>query len=60
MDEMLKGIEGVPCYLDDIMICLKTEMEHYGVFRQVLCRLQEHNVRARMKNAVSCKAVSTT
>ncbi len=57
---MLKGIEGVPCYLDDIMICLKTEMEHYGVFRQVLCRLQEHNVRARMKNAVSCKAVSTT
>ena len=48
MDEMLKGIEGVTCYIDDILICSNTETEHYDVLRQVLCRLQEHNVRARM------------
>ena len=49
MDEMLKGIEGVTCYIDDTMICSnETEAEHYDVLRQVMCRLQEHNVRARM------------
>ena len=48
MDDMLKGIEGVTCYIDDILICSNTETEHYDVLRQVLCRLQEHNVRARM------------
>ena len=48
MDEMLKGIEGVTCYIDDILICSNTETEHYDVLKQVLCRLQEHNVRARM------------
>ena len=39
MDEMLKGIEGVTCYIDDILICSNTETEHYDVLRQVLCRL---------------------
>ena len=42
MDEMLKGIGGVTCYIDDIMMCSKIEAEHYDVLRQVLCRLQEH------------------
>ena len=36
MDEMLKGIEGVTCYIDDILICSNTETEHYDVLRQVL------------------------
>ena len=43
MDEMLKGIDGVMCYIDDIMICSKTEAEHYEILRQVFQRLQEHN-----------------
>ena len=34
MDEMLKGIDGVMCYIDD-MICSKTEAEHYEILRQV-------------------------
>ena len=48
MDEMLKGIEGVTCYIDDILICSNTETDHYDVLRQALCRLREHNVRAHM------------
>ena len=48
MDEMLKGIDSVKCYIDDIMICSKTEAEHYEILSQVFQRLQEHNVRARV------------
>ena len=48
MDEMLKGIDGVMCYIDNIMICSKTEAEHYEILRQVFQRLQEHNVHARI------------
>ena len=48
MDEMLKDVDGVMCYIDDIMICTKTEAEHYDVLRQVFLRLQKHNVRARL------------
>ena len=48
MDEMLKGIDGVMCYIDDIMICSKTEAEHYEILRQVFQSLQEHNDHARI------------
>ena len=48
MDEMLKGIDAVMCYIDDDLICTKTEAEHYDIFRQVFQRLQEHHVHARI------------
>ena len=44
MDEMLKGVEGVMCYIDDIMVCSKTEAEHYDVLRQVFHRFSNTTV----------------
>lgn len=47
MDNMLKGLEGVSCYLDDILVTGKTKREHFRNLEAVLSRLQERGVRIR-------------
>lgn len=47
MDNMLKGLEGVSCYLDDILVTGKTKQEHFRNLEAVLSRLQERGVRIR-------------
>ncbi|KAK8758930.1 hypothetical protein V5799_003440 [Amblyomma americanum] len=47
MDNMLKGLEGVSCYLDDILVTGKTKQEHFHNVEAVLSRLQERGVRIR-------------
>ena len=47
MDQILRGIDGVICYLDDILITGSTEEEHLERLRQVLKRLEEHGIRVK-------------
>ena len=47
MDTILQGMNGVICYLDDILISGKTEEEHLDNLRRVLLKLKEHGIRAK-------------
>ena len=44
MDSILRGMPGVICYIDDIMITGKTEEEHLKNLTAVLQELQEHRL----------------
>jgi len=44
MDQILQGMDGVICYLDDILTSGKSEAEHLENPRKVLKRLQEHGI----------------
>ena len=48
MDQILQGIDGVTCYLDDILIASSKE-EHADKVRQVLERLRKYGVRLKKK-----------
>lgn len=45
MDTILQGLDGVICYIDDILITAKSEQEHLHTLHQVLQRLEKHGVR---------------
>ena len=47
MDTILQGMDGVICYLDDILITGKTEAEHLHNLQSVLQKLKEHGIRAK-------------
>jgi transposase InsO family protein len=44
MDQILKGIDGVVCYLDDILISTKDVETHAKTLRLVLDRLRDHGI----------------
>ena len=44
MDAILQGVEGVACYIDDIIITGKSDEEHLEDLEEVLKRLQRHGV----------------
>ena len=47
MDNILQGIPGVICYLDDILVTGKSDTDHLHNLQEVLQRLQNHGVRLR-------------
>ena len=47
MDQILQGLDGVMCYLDDTLVCGKTDVEHLDNLRKVLQRLQDRGVRVK-------------
>ena len=47
MDEVLKGLNGVACYLDDILVTGKTRSEHRENLDAVMQRLQDYGLRLR-------------
>ena len=47
MDTILRGLKGVICYIDDILITGVTETEHLEHLEQVLHRLREHGTRLK-------------
>ncbi|XP_062698553.1 uncharacterized protein K02A2.6-like isoform X1 [Aedes albopictus] len=49
MDQVLEGLDGVCCYLDDVLIAGKTFKECYDKLVQVLERLANANVRVNFK-----------
>ena len=45
MDKILVGIEGVLCYVDDILVATNSVEEHMRVLKLVFQRLAKYNVR---------------
>lgn len=45
MDQILQGIDGVICYLDDILITVRNTETHMKNLEEVLKRLKNHNLR---------------
>ena len=52
MDQVLQGISGAQCYLDDIIVTGKTLEEHLATLDQVLQRLEEYGLKV---NQAKCK-----
>ena len=52
MDTILQGISSVICYLYDILITGRNEVEHLRNLEEVLRRLQEHGVRLHKEHGV--------
>ena len=50
MDQVLHGIPGVCCYIDDILITANSEAEHLRRLETVLQRLESHGIRAKHAN----------
>nr|XP_055061179.1 uncharacterized protein K02A2.6-like [Misgurnus anguillicaudatus] len=52
MDQILQGMEGVICYLDDILITGKDTKQHMENLEEVLKRLQASNLRVRREKCL--------
>jgi hypothetical protein len=55
MDIILQGLDGVICYLDDIMVTGSSESEHLDNLKNVFHRLQEHGVRVKRNKCTFMK-----
>ena len=47
MDSILQGIDGVACYIDDIIITGKTDEEHLEHLEEVLRHLLRHGIHVK-------------
>ncbi len=47
MDDLLRGISGVICYIDDILVTGKDEESHANALQEVFKRLQDHGFRLK-------------
>ena len=56
MDTILRGIPGVICYIDDILITGKTEKEHLDNLAAVLQKLREHGLRVKKEKCEFMKS----
>ena len=56
MDQILQGLDGVICYLDDILVSGKSENEHLEILQKVLERLKEHGIRVKKSKCAFMKA----
>ena len=59
MDIIVKGIESLICYIDDILVTNTTDEEHLDRLEEVLMRLKEYGLRAKKANAISSKLLLT-
>ena len=48
MDTILKGIDGVVCYIDDILITGRNDQEHRNRLEAVLSRLERYGVQLKL------------
>ncbi|KAM7288053.1 uncharacterized protein ISCGN_031742 [Ixodes scapularis] len=56
MDSLLAGIQGVTCYLDDILVTGKTAGDHLKNLEQVLKKLSDKGVRVKKEKCEFLKA----
>ena len=56
MDTILQRIDGVLCYVDDILVTGGTEKEHLERLGEVLRRLQAHGVRMKLSKCSFLKS----
>ena len=47
MDQILAGLDGVQCYLDDIILTAPSKKEHLQLLEEVLERLKKYGVRLK-------------
>ena len=47
MDQILQGIQGVGCYIDDILVTAPTHSEHLQILEEVLQRLAKYGVKLK-------------
>ena len=47
MDQILEGVDGTSCILDDMIITRKDDDEHLANLEEVLKRLKEHGLSAK-------------
>ena len=47
MDQILQGLEGVVCYLDDVLIASKTKNDHLRMIDEVFRRFAHHGIRLK-------------
>ena len=58
MDKILQGLNGVSCYLDDILITGRDDTEHLTNLKKVLERLEEYGVQLKKsKCSFMCTSV---
>ena len=60
MDEILKGLLNVICYLDDILVPGTSDQEHLRNLQVVLARLTKHGIHLKQSKSVSCRPASPT
>ena len=48
MEQLVQGLPGVLCYLDDILVCGATESEHKSRLQAVLTKLQNAGLKLRL------------
>ena len=53
MDTILQGLDGVICYLDDILVTSQTEAEHLETLKKVLQKFKQHGIRVKKTSAPS-------
>ena len=54
-DIILQGLDGVICYLHDIMVTGRSESEHWDNLKNVFRRLREHGVRVKCNKCTFMK-----
>ena len=47
MNTIFEGMDGVICYLDDMLVSSTTEAEHLDILCQVLQKFKDHGIRAK-------------
>ena len=56
---IIQGLEGVHCYLDDIIVTGQTWEEHLDRLKSLFLRLKEAGLTINLKKSVFCKATVT-
>ena len=59
MNDVLRGISGVKCYLDDVVIFSNEWKEHLNTIDEVLKRFSEYNLVVNLSKSEFCKAEIT-
>ena len=49
MDKVLQGLEGVVCYIDDILVSSEDEASHFQLLGKVFTRLEQHGFRLKQE-----------
>ena len=49
MDKVLQGLQGVLCYIDDILVSGEDEASHFWLLEEVFARLRRHGFRLKQE-----------